>query len=948
MDIDGKFYCSRCMRPMEENGVCPHCEYNHRGASNTSPALEQGTLLKMRYQLGCMIGKGGFGITYAAWDEALQIPVAIKEYFPKDFVTRNTDYSDEVEVTEGSQKQYLIGLEHFIRESRVLAMMKDISGVVKVQDYFEENNTGYIVMEFVRGVSLREYGLSQEPAPSVVLEKLKAPIDALIVLHKQGVMHRDITPENLMVQEDGSVKLIDFGSAASMNRDQSMIVVTEKYAPIEQYSSTGKGMGAWTDIYGLCATLYEVLTGMEPQESVLRIHKDELVPLDKTKVKLKKYECRALMDGLQVEPEKRPQSMEEFRAKLYNLPMPEEIRRRKQFVRKSALTMGVLLVLAVLTAVNFVTGLPLGEGLLYSMRSDGLHVVSAFGEAECVVMPSSRLGIPVVKIEDLAFAENDTLREVQIPGSVTSIGKMAFFGSDSLWSVTLEEGVTELGEYAFAQCGALRTVYLPESLQDAAENAFDEDSMYLTAWGTKGGTAEAAAEQMGLSFAVQEEYEIAEKEDGTAELVSYTGEKSSLVLPSVIDGKVITGLLREEHEYFALPDTVLELTFPEHLQEIPYYSFCSWGLEEFGGGRLQKAVLGPEVKTIAQGAFDGANLKEIELPDGLLCIGEYALANTQLETIALPDSLEEIEGGAFVYSRIKEITIPDSIQTWGDGIFGACEWLETVNLPDNMTELPERMFADCISLQTLTLPNALTAIRDSAFTGCIELEYLELPDGAETIEQYAFENCRNLKYIYIPASVTSIDDRAFSGCSEELVIGGTAGSQAEEFAKQNGLRFDDQSSWSEDAYVTDVGTVTISADSAEGEDYVILPSYDMEYHTLVRKLNVVQRSNMEQVQLPMFVETIGIHAFAGYTIYGAELQESRLRSVIIPETVEVIEEEAFRQCENLEDVYIYAWQTVISESAFIGCEKLTIHGYRGSDAEAYAKEQGIPFQELEE
>ncbi|MCD7715864.1 MAG: serine/threonine protein kinase [Lachnospiraceae bacterium] len=243
MDISGIFFCSRCMRPMEDEEVCPYCGYDHRKEQNKNPALERGTLLHDRYQLGSMIGAGGFGMTYAAYDEVLQTPVAVKEFFPADYARRDTEESDEVFVTEEKRGLFRIGMEHFLREARVLGMMKNIRGVVTVQDYFEENETAYIVMEFIQGVTLGEYVKKKQIKPAELFEMLKDPIDALILLHKQGVLHRDITPSNLLVSADGSVKLIDFGSAAWMDREQSMIVVTKRYAPPEQYGTSNQAMG---------------------------------------------------------------------------------------------------------------------------------------------------------------------------------------------------------------------------------------------------------------------------------------------------------------------------------------------------------------------------------------------------------------------------------------------------------------------------------------------------------------------------------------------------------------------------------------------------------------------------------------------------------------------------------------------------------------------------------
>lgn len=358
MDISGKFFCSRCMRQLEEEGICPFCGYDHREEENENPALCRGTLLHERYQLGSVIGIGGFGITYAAYDELLQTPVAVKEYYPRDYVRRDTDESDEIFVPEDNQAFYRIGKEHFIREARVLGMVRNLPGVVNVQDYFEENGTAYIVMEFIRGMTLGKYARRNPMKPEELLEKLKAPIDALSVLHRQGVLHRDITPFNLMVQEDGQIKLIDFGSAAQMKRQQSVIMVTERYAPLEQYETSGESLGPWTDIYSLCATIYEVLTGEPISPAMKRAQKDDLIPIQKRKLHLKSWQSRAIMEGLEIYVKKRPKSIEEFRAVLYNTPLPEEIRLRKKIRRQyTAVTAGILLAVGGgYWAVNYLPG----------------------------------------------------------------------------------------------------------------------------------------------------------------------------------------------------------------------------------------------------------------------------------------------------------------------------------------------------------------------------------------------------------------------------------------------------------------------------------------------------------------------------------------------------------------------------------------------------------------
>lgn len=184
-----------------------------------------------------MIGTGGFGVTYAAWDMNLSVPVAIKEYFPVKYAYRDAEKSDDILLRTEGRILFVLGLERFRLEAQVLAQFKNIPGIVNVNECFDENGTAYIVMEYVHGVPLDTYVQAHKPTPRVLLQMMLQPISALEIIHRQGVHHRDITPRNLLVQEDGSIKLIDFGSAREIEHTTNLIVVSDGYAPIEQYDT---------------------------------------------------------------------------------------------------------------------------------------------------------------------------------------------------------------------------------------------------------------------------------------------------------------------------------------------------------------------------------------------------------------------------------------------------------------------------------------------------------------------------------------------------------------------------------------------------------------------------------------------------------------------------------------------------------------------------------------
>lgn len=899
MDIEGVYYCSRCVRQIEEEGVCPHCGYDHRREKNHSPALDIGTLLHGRYQLGSVIGSGGAGITYAAWDEVLQIPVAVKEYFPANYAMRQTEYADHIEAPEEYRGNYLAGLNHFVRESRVLAMMKDLPGVVGVQDCFEENETAYIVMEYIHGTTLGQYAKERRLSGKELFMMLVQPIDALIALHKQGVLHRDITPANILVQEDGAVKLIDFGSSADINREQSVIVVTQNYAPIEQYNA--KGMGAWTDVYGLCATIYEVLTGIIPPESILRAHKDELIPISKAGVKLKKYQNRAIMGGLAVEPQKRIQSMEEFRSILYHLPMPEAVKQRKQFVRRvSAAAIAVLAVLLVIV-LNFAVGLPLGGGLLFSIRGDGIHIVGEYSLKESRILPSHLLGLPVSAIEEAVFKDNALLKEAVIPGSVRTVGSQAFYNCQELVSVTMGEGVEEIGSEAFAKCGKLTEAELPGTLVWLPEDTFRDSSGLLTLWGEKDGELETLAEKTGVPFSSPSDFETEPNEAGVT-LTAYHGTDTVVVLPSMIGGQWVTELKNDGEDVLELPEDMTEVTLPDRVTHL------GKGILS-GRETLEKVVLGSQMEVLGEDAFRESGIRQMNFPEGLRTIGDGALQGTKLAEAELPSTLTSIGKSAFSGCYVEKLDMPDSVTQMGESSFTACVKLEAVSLSSGLSGIPEGTFEGCTRLNKVEIPEGIEDIGMMAFARCRSLEELFLPETVKSIQVYALMECVGLRYLSIPESVDDINTYALDGCSGELVIAGKQGTYAEALAKYFGYGFEDKDRTQEVTIGTSGNAYVLDSDIEE----LVFPSYDEENESAVTKVLRVNGTHSVRVHLPISCEEISTWAFA---------ENEDLEEVVVPDTLKEVGECAFYNCAKLKTFAFPDDLEIIGDCAFSGCESL--------------------------
>ena len=283
--------------------------------------LRKGTRLIGRYTIEGVLGQGGFGITYLGIDELHEKKVAIKEFFPQGIVTRNIEYQDTVTVTfVGEKDNYEKGKERFLKEARTMAKFSKDEGIVKALDFFEINNTAYIVMEYLEGITLKQYlRENQRIAPEDLIELLVPLIESLDEIHSQGMIHRDISPDNIMVLPDGRIKLMDFGAARDYTEfgEKSLsIVLKPGYAPPEQYQTHGI-QGPWTDIYALCATMYKCITGENPPDAIERVMDDHLKKISAFGIPVLPQIEEAIIKGMSVAANDRYQNVGDLCEDLY-------------------------------------------------------------------------------------------------------------------------------------------------------------------------------------------------------------------------------------------------------------------------------------------------------------------------------------------------------------------------------------------------------------------------------------------------------------------------------------------------------------------------------------------------------------------------------------------------------------------------------------------------------
>ena len=327
--------CMGCMQEYDDKfEVCPHCGYAFNTPAKQSYHIPPGSVLEQRYIVGKVLGFGGFGVTYLGWDYLMERKVAIKEYLPSEFATRMPTQQKVTVYSGEKEEQFKEGLAKTLDEARRLAKFEAVPGIVQIYDCFEANGTSYIVMEFLEGMSLKEYlaehgKMTVEQAIPVILQ-IAAAMEAV---HKAGILHRDIAPDNIYVLNPDEpdalqVKLLDFGAAryATTKHSKSLsVIIKPGYAPEEQYRSRGD-QGTWTDVYALAATFYKMITGVTPEDAMERSVKDEVKKPSKLGVKIGKPVETALMNAMNVKIQDRTQTMEEFSQEL----QAAEVKERKR------------------------------------------------------------------------------------------------------------------------------------------------------------------------------------------------------------------------------------------------------------------------------------------------------------------------------------------------------------------------------------------------------------------------------------------------------------------------------------------------------------------------------------------------------------------------------------------------------------------------------------------
>lgn len=314
--IQPEMLCLKCMNLLPDiNEACPNCGFSNKDAAVDQSLLPPYTILKGQYLVGIPMGVGGFGVTYSAYDLVNSQRVAIKELFMNRIVQRKGAYVVLDDTSERGRAFYNECQEKFQQEAVALGALKNKSGVVDISETFRENGTGYIVMEFLEGDNLLVY--LKKNGGKITFEKafqLLSPVmKSMIEIHRTGIIHRDISPDNIIYIPDESMKILDFGSVKFTTLEGQSYVVLKKdgYTPPEQYAK-GYLIGPWMDVYAMAATIYRCITGKKPKISIERENDQDLEDPRAYCDDIPEAEVNVLKKGLALRVEERYQDMREF------------------------------------------------------------------------------------------------------------------------------------------------------------------------------------------------------------------------------------------------------------------------------------------------------------------------------------------------------------------------------------------------------------------------------------------------------------------------------------------------------------------------------------------------------------------------------------------------------------------------------------------------------------
>lgn len=439
-----KVRCSSCFQEYEDTfGLCPFCGYAPLDPPKEAFCLPPGTVIADRYIVGGMLALGGFGIVYRAWDKKLDAMLAIKEYYPSGIVNRLPGETNLILAAARREREFVHGKLRFLEEARNMAKFSTHKNIVNVFDFFEANNTAYIIMEYLDGRTMSRV-LQQQNVPlpyDYCINIAESVCTALQAIHRENILHRDVSPDNIMVCNNGTIKLFDFGAArfSAGVENRVTVVVKPGFAPPEQYDKVNR-QDPRTDIYALGATLYYAMTGAKPEESTNRKIKDTLLEPSAIDSSIPANISTAIMRAMSIEPQYRFSTAEEFKAALTNgkkVASVKKERAKRKRRRIFGITAALLAAIGIIAVIFYAlgcqkdeTGLPDADLLMWYIQTGSEEIDQSKARALKSIVDTFTNEYHNVKVELVPMGREEYANAL---GAAASSGQMpALFEATNL------------------------------------------------------------------------------------------------------------------------------------------------------------------------------------------------------------------------------------------------------------------------------------------------------------------------------------------------------------------------------------------------------------------------------------------------------------------------------------------------------------------------------------
>ena len=679
--------CLNCFESINDDlEVCPFCGYIEGTPSEESIHMSPGTKLADRYVIGRVLGFGGFGVTYLGWDEKLEQKVAIKEYLPSEFSTRMPGKTS-VSVFNGvKSEQFYDGLNKFVDEARRLSKFQNEDGIVKIFDCIAENDTAYIIMEYLEGETLadkikREGIFPEKEAVDILMPVMKS----LETVHREKIIHRDISPDNIFLTKDGA-KLIDFGAArfATTSHSRSLTVIIKPgYSAEEQYRSRSD-QGPHTDVYSLAATLYKMITGETPPDALERrakiesTRKDILAAPRKYNNEISLVTANAILNAMNIRIEDRTPTVGEFVKDLTSENPVKRVKGKVKVIEIYRIPLWFKIILPIA-----VVGLLV---LWFSVPSGSPFRTTAEVPDGCVIVPNVEgmdidSAIRVLQESGLNYiAGGNAVMDYVAPDTIAyqtpETGRVLPVGSSVELVVSKGSGNVVL------PANGMSTI--PAFLWSEEEDAIDDFTI------------------AGLDPHVTYVYDDNVSEGQIVGVVDIEGNELSV------------GDMIEVGSWIVLQEAT----------QIRYSEGLSFTCHADGTATLSGLGDCTDVDLVIPPATPDGHIVD-EIFFDIYSHGSYeSYLNrvSMLETVVLPNCIVRIEDCAFAYCvNLTSVVIPDGVMRIGDAAFSECYRLDSVEIPDSVNYVGTAAFRYCISLSSVTLPDDGIFIGDAAFANCESL-----------------------------------------------------------------------------------------------------------------------------------------------------------------------------------------------------------------------------------